>query len=338
MKIIVDAFGGDNAPLEILKGCQMAVEEYGVDILLTGSETIIRQTAQQQGISLSHMEIFDAPDVIATDASPKSIMREKKDCSLAAGLKLLADGKGDAFISAGNSGALVFGTNMIVRCIPGIKRIAFAPVMPKREGFFMLCDGGANVECRADMLVQFGIMGSAYLEKVMGVKNPRVGLANVGTEDHKGGTLQHETFALLQKSGLNFVGNVEARDIPGDGADVIVADGFTGNVILKLYEGVAMELFGMIKELFSKNLKTKLAASLVLNDMRALKKRVDYNEYGGAPIIGAAKPVFKAHGSAKAKTFKNAIRLTKAYVEGHVIEEISEAITDFEQEHGGEQA
>ena len=336
MKIVVDAFGGDHAPLEILRGCRMAIDEYDVDILLTGSEMVIRETAEKDGISLARMEIFDAPEVIATDESPKSIMREKKNCSMAAGLRLLAEGKGDAFISAGNSGALVFGANMIVHRIPGIKRIAFAPVMPKHDGFFMLCDGGANVECRSDMLLQFGVMGSAYLDKVMGVPNPRVGLANVGTEDHKGGTLQHEAFELQQKSGLNFVGNIEARDIPADAADVVVADGFTGNVILKLYEGVAIELFGMIKELFQKNLKTKLAAALVLKDMRGMKKRLDYNEYGGAPIIGAAKPVFKAHGSAKAKTFKNAIRLTKAYVEGHVIEEISEAIACFEKEHGGQ--
>ena len=314
MKIIVDAFGGDNAPLEILKGCEMAVKELDIDILLTGQEAVIRKVAAENGISLDRMEIAEAPDVITMDDSPKSIMKEKSQCSLAEGLRRLAAGDGDAFVSSGNSGALVFGANMIVKRIRGVKRVAFAPVLPKDEGFFMLIDGGANVECRPEMLQQFGMMGAAYMEHVMGVPNPRVALANVGTEDHKGGELQLESFALLQKSPVNFIGNIEARDIPVDAGDVIVCDGFTGNVILKLYEGVAM----------------------VLGDMKVLKKQMDYNEYGGAPIMGAAKPVFKAHGSAKAQTFKNALRLTKAYVEGDVVRKITESLQTMKGE--GEQA
>ena len=190
----------------------------------------------------------------------------------------------------------------------------------------MLIDSGANVDCRPEMLQQIGIMGSIYMDKVMGIKNPRVGLANVGVEEHKGGELQHEAFALLKNSSLNFIGNIEARDIPIDAADVVVADGFTGNVILKLYEGVAITLMGKIKGILTKSIKTKIAAALILPDMKALKKQMDYNEYGGAPIMGAAKPVFKAHGSAKAKTFKNALRLTAAYVQGNVVGEISQAI------------
>ncbi len=214
MKIIVDAFGGDNAPLEILKGCEMAVKELDIDILLTGQEAVIRKVAAENGISLDRMEIAEAPDVITMDDSPKSIMKEKSQCSLAEGLRRLAAGDGDAFVSSGNSGALVFGANMIVKRIRGVKRVAFAPVLPKDEGFFMLIDGGANVECRPEMLQQFGMMGAAYMEHVMGVPNPRVALANVGTEDHKGGELQLESFALLQKSPVNFIGNIEARDIP----------------------------------------------------------------------------------------------------------------------------
>ena len=247
MKIIVDAFGGDNAPLEILKGCQMAVEELDIDILLTGSEKIIRQVAAENNISLNRMEIAEAPDVMTMDDSPKSIMKEKSGCSLAEGLRRLAAGDGDAFVSSGNSGALVFGANMIVKRIKGVKRVAFAPVMPKDDGFFMLIDGGANVECRPEMLQQFGMMGAAYMEHVMGVKNPRVALANVGTEDHKGGELQLEAFQLLKNTPVNFIGNIEARDIPIDAGDVIVCDGFTGNVILKLYEGVALTLMKKIK-------------------------------------------------------------------------------------------
>ncbi len=329
MKIIVDAFGGDNAPLEILKGCAEAVAEYGVQILLTGREAEIRRVAEEQGIPLDGMEIADAPDVITMEDAPGEVVKSKSNSSMAVGLRLLAEGKGDAFASAGNSGSLVVGSSLIVRRIRGVKRVAFAPVMPKNDGFFMLIDGGANVDCRPEMLQQFGVMGALYMEKVMGVKNPRVGLANVGTEDHKGGELQHEAFRLLKNTSVHFVGNIEARDIPDDACDVVVADGFTGNVILKLYEGVALTLMGKIKGIFSKNLKTKLAAALVLKDLAALKKQLDYNEYGGAPIMGTAKPVFKIHGSAKAKTVKNALRLTKAYVEEDVIGEISGSLREF---------
>ena len=240
------------------------------------------------------------------------------------------------FVSSGNSGALVFGANMIVKRIKGVKRVAFAPVMPKDDGFFMLIDGGANVECRPEMLQQFGMMGAAYMEHVMGVKNPRVALANVGTEDHKGGELQLEAFQLLKNTPVNFIGNIEARDIPVDAGDVIVCDGFTGNVILKLYEGVALTLMKKIKGIFTKSTKNKLAAALILKDMKALKQQVDYIEYGGAPIMGAAKPDFKAHGSAKAQTFKNALRLTKAYVEGDVVNKISCSLQEMKVSEGTE--
>lgn len=326
MKIIVDAFGGDNAPLEIIKGCAEATKELDIDIMLTGDEKEIRRVAQENQISLDRIEIADAPDVITMEDSAGDIMKGKNNSSMAVGLKKLAAGEGDAFLSAGNSGALVVGATMIVKRIKGVKRVAFAPVMPKDKGFFMLIDSGANVDCKPEMLRQFGVMASIYVEKVMGVKNPRVGLANVGVEDHKGGELQHAAFALLKNSPINFIGNIEARDIPYDAADVIVADGFTGNCILKLYEGVAMLMMGKIKEIFKKNAKNMIAASLIMKDLKGLKKEMDYNEYGGAPIMGAAKPVFKAHGSSKAKTIKSALRLTKAYVEGNVVKEIADSI------------
>ena len=326
MKIIVDAFGGDNAPLEIIKGCVDAVAELDLDIVLTGNESIIRRVAKENAISLNRINIVDAPDVIDMEDSAGDTMKSKSNSSMAVGLKLLAEGKGDAFLSAGNSGALVVGATLIVKRIKGIKRVAFAPVMPKNKGFFMLIDSGANVECKPEMLRQFGIMASIYVEKVMNIKNPRVALANVGVEDHKGGELQHEAFALLKKSPVNFIGNVEARDIPDDAADVIVSDGFTGNCILKMYEGVALVMMGKLKEIFTKNLKNKIAASLILSDVKQLKQELDYNEYGGAPLMGTAKPVFKAHGSSKAKTIKSALRLTKAYVEGNVVHEIEESI------------
>ena len=193
----------------------------------------------------------------------------------------------------------------------------------------MLIDCGANVDCKPEMLQQFGLMGSIYMEKVMEITSPRVALANIGTEDHKGGALQHEAFALLKNSGLNFIGNIEARDIPEDAGDVIVSDGFTGNIILKTYEGMALMMMGKLKQIFMKNPMNKLAAAIVLNDVKKLKKKFDYNEYGGAPLMGCVKPVFKMHGSAKAKTVYNAIRLTKAYVEGHVAEEIAVSVEKY---------
>lgn len=329
MKIIVDAFGGDNAPLEILKGCADAVRGLDVDILLCGAGDEIRRVAEENAVSLDRMEIAEAPGVIAMEDHAGDIMKSKTDSSMAEGLRRLAAGEGDAFISGGNSGALVVGATMIVKRIRGVKRIAFAPVMPKSRGAFMLIDSGANVDCKPEMLRQFGVMGSVYMEKVMGVKNPRVALANIGTEDHKGGELQHGAFDLLKNSGINFIGNIEARDIPDDAGDVIVADGFTGNVILKLFEGVALMLMGKLKEVFTKSTKNKLAAALVLNDVKSLKMQFDYNEYGGAPLMGCAKPVFKTHGSAKAKTVYNALRLTKAYVEGNVVGEIASSLAKY---------
>ncbi len=328
MKIIVDAFGGDNAPVEILKGCARAEKELGVEILLTGSEELIRKAAKENGIDISNMEILEASEVITMEDDPMSVIKDKADSSMSVGFKALAKGKGDAFASAGNSGSVVVGSTMLVKRIKGVKRVAFAPVMPKKDGFFMLCDGGANNECRAEMIDQFATMGSCYMEKVMNITSPRVGLVNVGTEDHKGGPFQHECFELLkQNESINFIGNIEARDIPDDAADVLVCDGFTGNVVTKLYEGVAMVLVEKLKGLFTKNFKTKLAALLILSDFKELKKTMDYNEYGGAPILGCSKPVFKIHGSAKEKTVFSALKLAKAYYESGIIDEITNAVS-----------
>lgn len=330
MKIIVDAFGGDNAPQEILLGCAQARQELGVDILLTGDKARLEACAKELNLTqeLAAMEILPCGQTLTMEDEPTSVIREKSDSSMAVGLRALAEGKGDAFASAGNSGALVVGATTIVKRVRGVKRVAFAPIMPKSQGFFMLIDGGANVDCRPEMLLQFGLMGSAYMKRVMGIENPRVGLANVGTEDHKGDQLRQESLALLRAcKDIQFVGNVEARDIPFDGADVIVADGFTGNMILKLYEGVAMALMDKIKGVFMGSMKGKLAAAMVYSDLKKMKKELDYNEYGGAPIMGCAKPVFKIHGSAKASTVKSALRLTRDYAQSGIIAQIGEAVS-----------
>lgn len=326
MKIIVDAFGGDNAPLEIIKGSAEAVQEHGVDILLTGKESTIREVAAQNNISLDHIEIEDCYEVITMHDAADSVIKTKKNSSMAVGLRLLSEGRGDAFISAGNSGALCVGATLGVKRIKGIKRPAFAPVIPSETGCLMLIDGGANVDCRPEMLRQFAVMGSVYMEKVMKIDNPRVGLANVGSEDHKGTELYRETYAILKDSGLNFIGNVEGRDIPKGVCDVLVCDGFTGNMILKTYEGVASVLMKQIKNMFTGSVKGKLAAGLIMKDLKGMKTRFDYNTYGGAPILGSSKPVFKAHGDSKARTIKNAIGLCKEYVEAKAIDEISSSI------------
>lgn len=329
MRIIVDAFGGDNAPKEILLGCVQAMEELGIEIALSGDRARLEAAAKELGISdkLAQMEIFHCGGVLTMEDEPTSVIKEHSDSSMAVGLRALAEGKGDAFASAGNSGALVVGATAIVRRIRGVKRVSFAPVLPNGRGFFMLNDAGANVDCRPEMLMQFGLLGSEYMKRVMGIQNPRVGLLNVGTESHKGDDLRREAYALLAASkDVNFVGNVEARDVTGDVCDVVVADGFTGNVALKMFEGVAGTLMGLIKGVFKKSLKNKLAAGMVYGDMQAMKKMIDYNEYGGAPIMGAAKPIYKIHGNATAATVKNALRLTRDYVNSGFQESVAQIV------------
>ena len=330
MKIIVDAFGGDNAPVEILKGCSAAINDHSdLELIVTGPEDKIKKAAEENDIDISKLTIVHCDEILTMEDHATDVVKKKKNSSMAVGLKMVADGKADAFLSAGNSGALITGATLIVKRIKGIKRPAFSPIIPKAEGMFMLIDGGANAECKADMLQQFAIMGSVYLDKVMGVKNPRVGLANVGTEDHKGDPLRLEAFALLKETPVNFIGNVEGRDIPLDGCDVLVADGFTGNLILKTYEGVAIALMDKIKKVFKKSAKNKLAAAMVLKDMKELKKTVDSDVYGGAPILGAAKPVFKVHGNATAKTVQYAVALTMDYVRTNVISEIEKTVAEI---------
>ena len=326
MKIIIDAFGGDNAPLEIIKGSALAVKDLGAEIILTGNEAEIKRVASENNISLENIQIEDCDEVITMEDEPIAVRKTKKNSSMAVGFRLLNEGKGDAFISCGNSGALCVGATTIAGRIKGIKRTAFAPVLPSNSGFFMLLDGGANVDARPEMLYQFALMGSVYMERVMGVKNPRIGLANVGTEEHKGNDLYRETFKLLSDSNLNFVGNVEGRDLSEGVGDVVLCDGFTGNLILKTYEGVAITLMKKMKHMFTDSLKGKLAAVLTMKDLKELKKKFDYNQYGGAPILGSAKPVFKAHGDSKAVTIRFAVELSMNYVNGNAIDIISSSL------------
>ncbi len=326
MKIIVDAFGGDNAPLEVIKGSAMAVEQLGVEIILTGDENKIKAAAAENNISLDGISIMHTESVIDIHEEPTSIIKERSDCSMAIGLKALADGEGDAFVSAGSTGALVVGATFITKRIKGIKRAALAPVMPTDKGYMMLVDAGANVDCRPEMLVQFGIMGSCYMQRVLGVKSPKVGLINVGAEDTKGREMDIEAYKMLKEAPVNFYGNLEARDIPLGECEVVVSDGFTGNVALKLYEGMGSYFSHTLKDMLMGSFGGKLAALLIMKKIKAFKKKMDYSETGGAVLMGISKPVIKAHGSSNAKAFYNAIRQAKNCVDGDIIGEITKSL------------
>ncbi|MGN0665466.1 MAG: phosphate acyltransferase PlsX [Huintestinicola sp.] len=332
MNIIVDAFGGDNAPLEVIKGAAQAVAELDVDITLTGNEKIIREQAEKNNISLDRITIIHTESVIDIHEEPTEIIKSRSDCSMAVGLKALADGNGDAFVSAGSTGALVVGSTFIAKRLKGIKRAALAPILPTAQGHVILMDGGANVDCRPDMLMQFGIMGSCYMEKVMGIKSPKVGLLNVGAEETKGRDMDIEAYKLLSNAPVDFYGNLEARELPKGVCQVAVSDGFTGNIALKLYEGMGSFFAGELKGMLMDGIGGKLAALLIMGKVKAFKKKLDYTEVGGAVLMGISKPVIKAHGSSNAKAFYNAIRQAKNCIEGDVIGEITRALDKVKAE------
>lgn len=328
-KIIVDAFGGDNAPLEVVKGAALAVKELGVQIILTGNEEKIKKCAEENEISLDGIETAHTDEVFDIHEEPKEIIKSGKNTSMALGMQLLADGKGDAFVSAGSTGALVMGATFIVKRIKGIKRVAPSPILPADKGSFILLDAGANTECRPEMLVQFAVMGSAYMEKVMGISKPKVALLNIGGEETKGRELEIETYKQLSVSGLNFVGNIEARDLPKGECQVVVTDGFTGNIVLKLYEGMGSFFSKKMKWIFSG--AGALGALFSLGKIKLFKKQMDYRETGGSALMGVKKPVIKAHGSSDAKAFFNAIRQAKKCVDGKVIESIEKYVRNCKE-------
>lgn len=332
MRIVVDAFGGDNAPLEILKGSAMAEKEYGVQIILCGDEAVIKKCIEENDIHFNELNIVHAPDVISMHDEPTSLLKAHKDSSMAVAFRTLAEGNADAFVSAGSTGAVVVGGTFIVKRIKGIKRPALAAVIPSPDSRYMLMDVGANAECRPEMLAQFGVMASAYLEKVEGIDNPSIGLLNIGTEDTKGGELQKEAYKMLSQSGLNFIGNVESREMPKGVCDAVITDGFTGNIALKLIEGTASTFFSMLKPVFLKNLITKLCYLCLKKDLKGIKKKMDSEEVGGAPLLGTKKPVFKAHGSSGAIAFKNAIHKAMLFAQNDVIGTIENSFTTEEND------
>lgn len=331
MNIIIDAMGGDNAPLEVLKGAIKARADFGVDITLVGDEAAVRACAKENGLDLSGLRIRHADTVIDVCEDPLAILRKKKDCSMAVGMQMLADGQGDAFLSAGSTGALVVGGTMIVGRIKGVKRPALATVMPTTDQPVMFLDCGANSECRAEMLTQFAVMGSAYMNKILHVESPRVALVNIGAEESKGRPLEKDAYKQLSAAPIRFIGNIEARQIPLGDADVVVTDGFTGNVLLKLCEGMAGFFSTGLKKSLSSGLRNKLGAALVMPGIKELKKKFDYSEYGGSPLLGTVSPVIKAHGSSDAKAFYHAVKQAKEFAETGVIERIAETFSETKE-------
>ena len=332
MKILVDAMGGDNAPLCVLQGVSQAAAEFGdgMELVLLGEEKAIRDCAKENKIDLAPFEILNCTETIDMHDDPVKAVRHKTDSSLVKGLTMLKNGEADAFVSAGSTGALHVGTSLIVRTVKGVKRPALATCMPGKKQPFLLLDCGANAECRAEMLNAFGTMGSVYMNKVMGRKDPAVALVNNGAEDTKGTPMYREAHGLLKANpAIRFVGNIEPRDIMAGEVDVIVCDGFVGNVVLKLTEGVAGTLLGMLKDIFMQSIVTKLCYLGVKGGLRNLKHMMDSEEIGGAPLLGAAKPVIKAHGSSKAKGIKNAIRQAKTCVENDLCGTMQSALDEL---------
>ncbi len=331
MKIAIDAFGGDNAPDEIINGAYDGIKEYDVEDVLAGAEEKIKERMKALGVKSDKLSIANANGVIEIEDNPMDIRKAKADCSMGVAFSLVKNGEADAFVSAGSTAALVVGGTMIIGRIKGIKRPALAPVMPSINGYYMLLDGGANVECRPEMLQQFAVMGSVYMDKIMNVQSPRVGLINVGTEDEKGRELEQETNKLLKTTPLNYIGNVEAREIPLGACDVAITDGFTGNVFLKTVEGMGRFMKISLKKIFFRTAITKIGAVFTMKGIKQVSKQMDYKEVGGSPLLGTAKPVIKAHGSSDAKAFKNAIRQAKEFIENNAIEEMAQALASLSE-------
>ena len=330
MRIIVDGMGGDHAPESTVRASVEAVSKFRINITITGPTEALLDELGKYDYPAGSIEILNAPDVITNDDDPAIAIRKKKNSSMVVGLKALSDGEGDGFISAGNTGALLAGGLFIVKRIEGIERAALTTLYPTMNGVSILVDAGANVDSKPEYLKQFAIMGSAYMEQVLGIPNPRVGLVNVGTESTKGNQLTKEAYQLLDNSELNFIGNIEGRDMPYGAADVMVCDGFVGNIALKLTEGMASSIFKLLKQSLTADLKSKLGAVLLKKQLKEMKKRLDYREYGGAPLLGTKKPVVKAHGSSDWYAFMNGIGQLKMFIENDVITLIENKITKSE--------
>ena len=327
-RVALDAMGGDNAPAEIVKGAVDAISgRDDIKIFLVGQEDVVAKELSQYSFPKERIEVVDAPEVIEMAEPPVEAIRKKKQSSIVVGMNMVKNREADAFVSAGSSGAILVGGQVIVGRIKGIQRPPLAPLIPTEKGVSLLIDCGANVDARADHLVQFAKMGSIYMEHILGVKKPKVAIVNIGAEDEKGNALVKETLPMLREcTGINFVGSIEARDIPKGDVDVIVCEAFVGNVILKLYEGLSSTLVGVIKKGLMSTLKSKIGAALALPALKKTLKAFDASEYGGAPLLGLTGLVVKTHGSSKAKEITNAIYQCVAFKENAINDKIKENI------------
>lgn len=329
MKIAIDAMGGDNAPEAVVKGSIQARDEYKLHIILSGKEVEIKKILEKNTSNFENIEIINAEDIITNDDEPVLAIRRKKESSLVKALNVVKNHEADAIVSAGSTGALLSGGTFIVGRIKGIARPAIGALIPNlHNGFSLLIDSGANVDSKPEFLYDFAIMGDIYLKKVMNINSPRIAIANIGTEKSKGDKLAVGTYELLENSklALNFIGNIEARDILQGKADIIVCDGFTGNMILKTMEGTVQELMKGLKEELMSSMRTKIGGALIKPALKQFKSKFDYSEHGGAPLLGVLAPVIKAHGSSDSKAIKNAIRQAKICHENNVNELIEESI------------
>lgn len=332
--IAVDAMGGDNAPYEIVRGAVGAVNQRkDLKVILLGQQELIKEELSKSQYNNEQITIVPTTEVIKAAESPVVAIKSKKDSSIVVGMKLVKEGVADGFVSAGSSGAILVGGQVLIGRIKGVQRPALAPVIPTKDGFSLLIDCGANVDARSSHLVQFAKMGSIYMEHIMGVKSPKVGIANIGAEEEKGNALVKETFPLLKAcEDINFVGSVEARDIPHGAVDVVVCEAFTGNCILKTYEGVGTVLLDKIKEGMMTSLKSKIGALLVKSALKETLKAFDLSEYGGAPLLGLRGLVVKAHGSSTAKEITTSIMQCVTFKEQKINEKISELINEQPKE------
>ena len=332
MRIILDGMGGDNAPAAVVEGAVIASKEIEHEIVIIGQEELIQNELNKYRYNPKKISVVNAREVITNEEAPVRAVRSKKDSSIVRGVNMVKNGEGDIFISAGSTGALLSGGLFILGRIQGIDRPALASVYPIVGGTpSLLVDAGANAECKPNNLLEFGIMGNIYMEKVIGRENPKVGLVNIGTEAAKGNTLTKAAYELLEQSDMNFIGNVEAREVPKGVCDVIVCDGFTGNVVLKLTEGLAWNILQVIKKKFTDGVKAKLGAALLIDKLSELKTEFDYSEYGGAPILGVKGPIVKMHGSSSANAVKNTILKGIPYVEEKVVETIQNSVLEIEE-------
>ena len=328
IKIAVDAMGGDNAPVEIVKGAIEAVNERkDIVISLVGQEDVVKKELEKYNYNKEQIEVVHASEVIETGEPPVNAIRKKKDSSLVVGMNMVKKGEADGIVSAGSSGAILVGGQVIVGRLKGVERPPLAPLIPTKDGVALLIDCGANVDARPSHLVQFAKMGSIYMENVVGIKNPRVAIVNIGAEEEKGNALVKETFPLLKEcKDINFIGSIEAREIPRGGADVIVCEAFVGNVIFKLYEGVGLTMMSMLKQGLMSSLRAKIGAVLIKPALKTTLKAFDANQYGGAPLLGLKGLVVKTHGSSKSTEVKNSIIQCISFKEQAINEKISECL------------